>query len=298
MRSRNKTPLPTLLAFLLPSLLGFCIFILYPIIAGLALSFTDFSGGFSYNFIGFENYKTLLIDSQFRHSLGVTFRFSFFSISLVMILSLVFALLLNKPFKGRDVIRGVFVLPSVLSMIAISLAVIVMFDPRNGIINSFLVALGFEKQGFLSDPNQVLGVIIFTFVWQNVGYYMIIFLGGLQSIPKSLYEAAEIDGANSRYQFFKVTLPMLSPVTFLCFILLVIRSFQSFNEVYMLTGGSFGNGGPNGAANVLGFNIFLNSFTHYRMGYASAQAMVLLLLVLSITIFQYSMQKRWVTYES
>ncbi len=190
------------------------------------------------------------------------------------------------------------VLPSVLSMIAISLAIIVIFNPRNGIINEFLVALGLKKQGFLSDANQVLGVVIFAFVWQNVGYYMIIFLGGLHSIPSSLYEAGKIDGANSIQQFFKITLPMLSPVTFLCFILLIIRSFQAFNEVYMLTGGTFGNGGPNGAANVLGFNIFLDSFTHFKMGYAAAQAMILLGIVLSITIFQYRMQKRWVTYEA
>ncbi len=298
MKSLSKTPLPTLLVFLLPSLLGFCIFILFPMLGGLGLSFTDFSGGFRYEFIGFENYRMLLIDSQFKQSLWITFKFSFFSISIVMVLSLSFALLLNQPFKGRNLMRGILVLPSVLSMVAISLAVIIIFDPRNGIINGFLSSLGFEKQGFLSDANQVLGVVILTFAWQNVGYYMIIFLGGLQSIPASLYEAATIDGANAKHKFFKVTLPMLSPVTFLCFILLIIKSFQAFNEVFMLTGGSLGNGGPNGAANVLGFNIFLNSFTHYRMGYASAQAMVLLLIVLGITVFQYSMQRKWVTYES
>ncbi len=298
MKSLSKTPLPTLLVFLLPSLLGFCIFILYPIVSGLALSFTDFSGGLNYKFIGFDNYRMLLEDSQFKQSLWITFKFSFFSISIVMALALIFALLVNQPFKGRNLMRGVLVLPSVLSMVAISLAVIIIFDPRNGIINGFLSSLGFEKQGFLSDKNQVLGVVIFTFVWQNTGYYMIIFLGGLQSIPATLYEAATIDGANAKHKFFKVTLPMLSPVTFLCFILLVIRSFQAFNEVYMLTGGTFGNGGPNGAANVLGFNIFLNSFVHYRMGYASAQAVILLIIVLSVTIFQYSMQRRWVTYES
>jgi multiple sugar transport system permease protein len=149
---------------------------------------------------------------------------------------------------------------------------------------------------WLTSEHTALPTIMLVAIWQSVGYYMILFLSGLQSINPDLYEAASIDGATPWRQLLNITIPMLSPTTFYCFIIAIINSFKVFDSIYMMTGGQLG-GGPNGATTVLVFDIYQNAFSYYKMGYASAEAVILLFIVLVITIIQYRGQQKWVTYD-
>lgn len=289
-------PAGTVLVFLLPSLLGFVIFILLPIISSGVLSFTNYSGGFSLDFIGFRNYIRAFSSPAFRHALGVTVRFVLFTVVLQLFFGLLFALILNRARRGRSLFRGIIVLPTVLSAVAVSLAFVLLFHPEKGPVNGFLQSAGLPPSPWLSSPKTALSTIIIVFLWQTFGYYMVIFLSGLQTIPPVLYDVADLDGSSRLQKLRLVTLPMLSPVMFFCLILAVIRAFQVFGQIYVMTGGQSG-GGPAGATSVLVFDIYINGFTHFKFGYASAEAMILLAIVLTITLFQYRGQRRWVNYD-
>ena len=351
------------LIFLLPSFSGFCIFILFPIFASIALSFSGYTGGKTFNFttfkvtgqsleylkdsgvpddvvgklkklegkqysdrkkllrnakrrigkenlakyedvlvkhtkrfFGFRNYLTALKSSKFRQAIGVTTTFVVITIGFQIGFALILAVILNSNIKGKGFFRGVIFMPVVLSTVAISLAFMIIFHPQKGPANGFLTSLGFDPFPWLTGPKTALPTIIFIVLWQTVGYYMVLLLSGLQTINPNLYEAADIDGANGLQKFFHVTIPMLSPVLFLCVILAVIRAFQVFDQIFVLTGGQDG-GGPAGATTTLVFDVYLNAFKYWQMGYASSEATILLIIILAITIFQYRRQQKWVTYD-
>ncbi len=283
-------------AFLLPSFIGFFLFILIPMFATLALAFTDYSGGFAFEWIGLKNFLIAFTSPEFINALVNTVKFTVVTVIAQILLGFVFAIFLNRKLFGRNFFRAVIFLPTILSMVAISLIFMVVLHPDKGPVNNLLLALGFAKIPWLTSPGTALLTIMLVTIWQSFGYYMILFLSGLQSINPELYEAAEIDGANQWKQLLNVTIPMLSPTTFFCLIMAVINSFKVFDSVFVMTGGQLG-GGPAGSTTVLVFDIFQNAFAHYRMGYASAEAVVLLLIVLAVTVVQYRGQKKWVTYE-
>lgn len=283
-------------AFLLPSLLGFGVFIILPIIASIGLAFTNYSGGFNLDYVGLDNFHRALIDGAFLNSLWITGKFMMSTVVFQIILGFIFAVLLNKKIFGKNAYRAILFLPVVLSSVAISLVFMLMLNPDKGPINNFLLFLGMSASPWLTSPKTALTTIVMVSIWQSFGYYMVLFLGGLQSINKELYEAAAIDGATEMQKLLKVTVPLLSPTTFLCIIMAIINAFKVFDQIFIMTGGQDG-GGPAGSTSVLVFKIYQDAFSHYKMGFASAEATILLLMVLVITIIQYRGQNKWVSYE-
>jgi multiple sugar transport system permease protein len=296
MQRNTRSSWGTVGLFLLPSLLGFLAFVVAPIVMSLGISLTNFSGGARFKFVGLRNYAVAFASARFLASLWVTAVFTLWTVAVQLVLGLAFALLLNEKLLGRNFFRSLFFLPNVLSTVAMALAFGLVLDPKRGPVNQFIASLGLPPPTWLAGEKTALGTIVMVTVWQSFGYYMVLFLGGLQTINRSLYEAAAIDGAGSARKFASVTLPGLSPIVFYSITIAVIRAFQVFDQVYVMTGGQNG-GGPAGATTVLVFDVFLNGFRNFRFGYASAESVVLLAVVLVVTFAQNRGQKKWVSYD-
>ena len=292
----KRTPWPVVAVFLLPSFLGFFIFMVAPMFTAFGISLTNFSGGSNFSFIGLTNYINAFKSSDFIKYLFNTVNFTFWSVTFQLLLGLSLALLLNKKLFGKNAFRGIMFLPNVLSSIAVGLVFSLILDNQRGPVNQFLVSLGLPAPLWLAGVKSAMPTIIMVAVWQNFGYYMVLFLGGLQTISPTLYEAAAIDGAGAVKRFFAVTIPGLSPIIFFSVTIAIIRAFQVFDQIFVMTGGQLG-GGPAGATTVLVFDIYKNAFSQFRFGYAAAQSVVLLIIVLAVTVIQQRGQKRWVTYD-
>lgn len=296
-KSKLNNDFKTAVLFVLPSFLGFFIFLIVPIISSFLLSFTNYSGSFKhFKITGLLNYKLVLFDSHFWQSMSVTFIFVIVSITLQLFLGFLFAVLLNRNIGARTFFRSIIFLPVVLSSIAVCLAFMILFNPTQGPVNGLLQSLSLQPLPWLADKSTALMTIIIVFVWQSFGYYMLIFLSGLQTINENLYEAAEMDGASARDKLFNITIPILTPVIFFGFIIAIINAFKAFDYVYIMTGGQYG-GGPAGSTSVLAFDIYKNGFQFWQLGYGAAESVILFLIVLTITIIQYRMQNRWVYYD-
>jgi ABC-type sugar transport system permease subunit len=294
---RHESQLVTVLVFLLPSFVGFMVFIFVPVVAAGFLSLFRYSGSLSnIHFVGLANYVRAFTSEAFLSSLWVTIRFVVASVGLQLLLGFAFAMMLNRGLRGRNFFRGTIFLPAVLSPVAISLAFVLILHPSKGPMNSFLEWIGLQPLPWLAGAKTSLLSIIMVTVWQNTGYYMVLFLAGLLSISRTLYDSADIDGANWFQKMLKITIPMLTPTTFFCVVMAVIKAFQVFDQVFIMTGGQDG-GGPAGSTNVLVFDIYKNAFIHFDMGYAAAESVILLILVLSFTIWQYRQQRKWVNYD-
>jgi multiple sugar transport system permease protein/alpha-1,4-digalacturonate transport system permease protein len=277
---------------LLPNFIGFLIFTAIPVIAGFAISFTDYTGFPGFGFVGISNYVKMIRDSQFIAALKNNFFYSFTSVPLTITISLLLALMLNKGIALRDMFKTLYFFPTLTSTVAVSSVFMLLFEPNNGPINHFLAALRipveYLPRWFFSSKTALITVVIVV-VWKQVGYYMVMFLAGLKNIPVHLYEAARIDGANSWQCFRHVTLAMLSPTTFMVTILSIIWSFQVFDIINITT-----KGGPGRATTVLVFRIYQEAFRDWRMGYASAIAYFLFMIILVVTLIQWQGQKTWV----
>ena len=282
--------------FLLPGFIAFCIFTVIPIVLAIGLAFTNYSGGIAWKFVGLRNFITAFRSEAFFKGLAVTARYMIYTVVFQIIIGLACALMLYRPFRGFTVFRSILYIPNILSSVAVGLAFMLIFEPTSGIANSLLVSVGMMPSKFLAGESTALSVIIGVTVWQNFGWYMILFIGGLQGINPFLYEAARIDGAGSIKQFFSITLPGLSPVLFYAVTIAVIRGFQVFDYIFIMTGGQFG-GGPAGSTSVLAFDIYKNAFVNYRFGYASAEAVILMIIIVAITVIQQHGQKKWVSYD-
>lgn len=279
-------------SFLLPNIIGFTLFTFIPIIASFVLSFTNWDGFGKLEFIGIDNFIKLFSDEIFKVSMWNTLVFTVVSVPITLILALMIAMLLNKGIKGIRIVRAAFFLPYITAALAVAVVWQLLYHPTLGPINQFLMSLGIENPPkWLSSTKTAMASVIIMYIWKMVGYYMIIFLAGLQGIPRQLYEAAQIDGANKLETFKSVTIPMLSPVIFFTSIIALINSFKVFTEIYALTGG-----GPGHATNVLVYNIYVESFQKYNLGYASAMSYVLCLIIVIITIIQFKGQQKWVNY--
>ena len=280
--------------FILPALILFAAFLVYPTVYGLILGFTsNRSASAALQFNGIKNYIRLFTkDSYFSVSIRNNLIYACFYTPCVLLIALLIALLLNSKIRGKSALRMICFFPYLTSMVAVASVWNLIYAP-NGPINELLRFFGAQNvPGWLMDVNWVMPSLITVAVWKNFGYYMIILLAGLQGIPVYLYESARIDGANSLDQFRYVTLPMLSPTIFLCLVTIVIAAFQEFDLVKIMT-----DGGPGRASNMLVFRIYEEGFVNVKMGYASAIAYTLFAIIMVITAFQFVMQKKWVNYD-
>lgn len=275
-----------------PWIVGFIIFTLGPMLASLLFSFTNYAIAKPMDFLGLNNFIELFFkDYRFWHSMRVTLTYAVAAIPIGLVLGLLLALLLNTKVPFIAFWRTLYYTPSVVSGVAVAVLWSYLFNPRFGVINWILSLVNIQGPGWLSSPDWSLPALILMSLW-GVGGGMIIYLAGLQGIPTTLYEAAEIDGANRTQQFFSITLPLITPVLFYNLVTGIIGTFQIFTSVYVMT-----SGGP--AESTLFYNLYLynNAFRYQRMGYASALAWVLFVVVLVLTLLVFRTSAAWVYYE-
>jgi multiple sugar transport system permease protein len=282
----------TAYSFILPNFIGFLIFTFIPIVISIGLSFMEWDTANPAKFVGLKNFKRLLSDETFRISFGNTIYYTLATVPLTLVCALLLAILLNKGIKGVKVYRAVFFLPYITSIVAVAVVWNMLLHPTMGPVNEFLKWIGVQNPpGWTASTEWALPAIIITSIWRSVGYYMVIYLAGLQGIPGELYEAATVDGANWWHKFKSITLPMLTPTTFFIMVMLTINSFKVFDLILVMTGG-----GPGRATNVLVYQIYNEAFINFKFGYSSAIAMVLFGLVIGITLIQFKLEEKWVNY--
>jgi ABC-type sugar transport system permease subunit len=267
--------------FIAPFYIFMLIFVLIPIILNIIISFTNYDLS-SLSFVGVKNYLNLTTDKCFLISIKNTVVYAFFTLIITMCVGLLTALALNKKIYGLSFFRTSFFMPYVTSMVAFSMMWLWIYEPSDGILNKLLAILGITGRQWLFDVQLALGSIIFMSVLKFVGYNMVIFLAGLQGIPKYLYEAAVMDGANPFQQFIYITFPMLKPITFFLFVTGLIHNFNVFEQVNILT-----NGGPLNSTTTMVHQIYFRAFQDFHFGYAASQAVVLLIIVLLITFLNF-----------
>ena len=289
-------------SFLAPNFIGFIIFTMIPVVFAVVLAFLDWGGGAQIKFVGLENFRTIFKDFSFtRSNLGIALKNTVFytiaTVPLTIACSLGLALVLNKAVKGANFFRAVFFFPYVASLVAICVCWNFLLM-KTGPVNQFLNAIGFNMtKSWTSSRDLAIWAIIIVSVWRNAGYYMVMYLAGLQGVPNELYEAATMDGANGWQKFTKGTIPMLTPTTFFCTIMMVISCFKIYDVVAIMT-----QGGPGRATKMLVTYIFELSFggegiaTSAQYGLASAVSMVLFVIVLTVTFVQFRAEKKWVNY--
>lgn len=291
MRGQEAT---TFYLFLLPWIVGFLLFTLGPIVASLALSFTDYDMMLPPSFVGLANFQELFVDELFYTSLTNTLYIVALAVPLGMIASFAIALLLNQKVRGMAAYRTAYFIPSIVPAVASAALWLYLLQPQWGLVNGFLEFFGVTGPGWLSSELWSKPAIILMMVWASGGT-MIIYLAGLQDIPQALYEAAEIDGANGGKKFWFITLPLMTPSIFFTLVLGVIGAFQIFAQIFVLTDGM---GGPQNSTLVYMIYLYRNGFNFFRMGYASAMAWVLFVIILLLTWLQFRAASRWVYYEA
>jgi multiple sugar transport system permease protein len=278
--------------FIAPAVLGLLLFSLGPMIASLWLSFTSYDLLSSPEWIGTQNYTDLFSDELFRKSLGVTLVYGLVSVPCTMLIALVLAIMLNARITALPFFRSAYYLPSVISGVAVATLWKWMFNGEYGLINAGLARLGIAGPAWLTDEQWALRALIFMSLW-GFGGTMLIYLAGLQGVPKELYEAAQVDGASRFRQHLHITVPMLSPVTFFNLIMGFIASLQVFAEPFVLT-----KGGPNNSTLLLSVYLYQNAFQYLKMGYASAIAWATFAIILVFTLLVFRSMPMWVHSEA
>ncbi|AJY77627.1 sugar ABC transporter permease [Paenibacillus beijingensis] len=280
-------------AFLLPALGLYAVFFVYPFIFALGLSFQSWNMiSPDKTFVGLANYRHLLHDEVFWISLKNSGLYVLLTVPLAMAIGLVLALLVESLWRGKRLYRLIFFLPVVSSIGVISIVWSLMYNPQVGAINVLLRMFGIEGPNWLNDPSMALWALAIVGIWKGFGYNMVLYISGLKSIDRGLYEAASIDGAGRWRQFRNVTLPLLSPVTFFILVMSIISSFQAFATIQIMT-----KGGPNNATNVLVYQIYQEAFQFFNIGVATASSVILLLIVGLLTVIQLRMSNKMVHYQ-
>jgi multiple sugar transport system permease protein len=275
---------------ILPWFIGFILFYVGPMLFSFALSLTRWRLLDAPSYVGLQNYRDMAHDARFWQSLKVTTIYVAGGVPLGLVVALLLALLLNQNVKGQSVFRTVFYLPSVVTGVSVSVLFVWIFNPEFGLLNSALGAIGISGPGWITSVDWALPSLIITSLW-GIGGTMLIFLAGLQGIPLELQEAASIDGAGAIQRFFFLTLPMLTPTILFNLILLIIFRFQDFTNAYVMTGG-----GPLDSTLFYVFYIWLNAFQFIQMGYATALAWVLFMIIFVLTVVIFTSSDRWVFY--
>ncbi|MBL8597511.1 MAG: sugar ABC transporter permease [Devosia sp.] len=267
--------------FLLPNLVSIGLFTLIPVVAGFFLSFTNWDMLSDPQWVGLENYQDILKDRQFWNALRNTVIYTLIVIPGGLAVSMLLALALNSKIKGTAIYQAIFFLPYVSSTVAIALVWKWIYHPDYGVLNAMLRAVGLPGVDWLTNPSVALISVAIVQIWQTAGYNMVLLLAGLRAIPKDYYEAARIDGASPWTIFWSITVPLLMPTIFFVTTISIIASFQVFNLIYVMTGG-----GPGNSTKVYVFYLWENGFSFFKMGYASALAYVLFVIILAITLIQ------------
>ncbi|PJJ55652.1 carbohydrate ABC transporter permease [Compostimonas suwonensis] len=273
----------TIAAFLIPGLTLLTLFVFWPMVSALRLSFTDASGFGAENYVGFDNYVEVFTDPQILQSMGNTVLYAVLFTPAAVILALLLALALNSP---RLPLRGLFrtwlFLPFIVSLAVAAFAWSYLLDPQVGLLNYWLQAFGIRIGNVLQDPVLAMPTVALVAVWKSFAFYMVVFLAGLQEIPTSLYEAAKMDGANAWSRFRNVTLPLLSNTTAFVLIIAVIAALQAFDQIYVMT-----SGGPYRSTQTIVMQIYESGFKKLDIGFASALSYVLLIATLLLSLAQF-----------
>lgn len=282
-------------SFIAPNFIGFAVLVLIPIIFSFGMSFFDYTGGTIKAFVGLNNYIEMFNNRTFRTSFIHTILFALGVVPVTMVTSLFVAMLLNRPIRWIGGFRALYFFPYITPVVALGAVWNMLFNPDLGFVNTtlsniFHVSLEALPRWCVSTKWSLITIMLAQ-IWKSTGYYMVIYLAGLQGIPGELYDAARIDGANGRQSFFRITLPMLSSTTFFVMIMLTINAFQSFELVYLMT-----EGGPGISSYTLVLHIYKMAFTMNRMGYGCAVSVVLFLMVAIITAIQFIYEHKWVNY--
>jgi len=278
------------LIYILPWVVGFVTFTLFPFISSFFIGLTDYTMVTEANFVGLQNFRNLFSDATFLQSLKSTGIYTVITVPLQVGFALLVAYLLKDNLKGMRFFRTSYYIPSILGgNVAIAILWRFIFQP-NGVINQILVTIGLDPIAWLSTPTGAMTVIILLKVWQ-FGSSMLLFLAALQDIPESYYESADIDGASGIGKFTKITLPIISPTIFFNLILQTINAFQEFTGPYLVTGR-----GPLDSTYLTSMFIYDNAFTYFNMGYASAASWILFVIILIFTLIMFATQNKWVYY--
>lgn len=280
-----------------PNVLGLMFFFGVPVLMAFWTSFLHWNGIKPPEFAGLDNFQRLYDDSNFHQAFGNTLKLLALTVPAEIVLALLIAVLLNQPLRGRSLLRAAYFMPVVTSTVAAATVWTGIFQPRYGILSRLLEPVGLGETKWLVEPGLVLIPIAVVAVWQRLGFDMVLYLAGLQAIPHVLHEAATIDGANRWQRFRHITIPLLSPTTFLVMVLSIINGFQIFDQVYIMTLRTV-PGGVKGSATTLTYYLYRRAFRSSELGYASAIALVLFGTILLVTVIQLRIQRHWVYYES
>lgn len=282
----------TFLAFTAPNFLLLTVFTFWPVVYSLYLSFYRWNMvSPTKKWLGLENYTAMTQDPVFWQTLVNTTLLAGGTVFVTLGIALFLAILLNQRIRGRTTYRAIIFSPTFTTSVAIAMVWEWIFNPYYGLLKVPLSWVGLESPGWLLDPKWALPAVMIVVIWANIGYDMVIFLAGLQAVPTDLYEAARVDGASRWSLFWHVTFPLLSPTTFFLVIVSIISAFKAFDIVAVMTGG-----GPLNSTNVYVYYLYQNAFRWFKTGYASALAVVLFVIILTITIFQMRLSRRWVHY--
>ena len=290
MKSKRKGSKVGLL-YIMPWLIGLLVFVIYPFISSLVLSFTNYNLISKPTFVGLDNFiKLFTTDKDFVKSLLATFRYAIITVPLQLVFALFIAFILNFKLKGINMFRTAYYIPSILGgNVAIAVLWRFLFS-GDGLINQILAFIGIAPIGWLSEPGPAMAVIALLRIWQ-FGSSMVIFLAALKEIPEELYEAAKVDGAGKWRIFFKITVPLITPTIFFNLVMQLVNAFQEFNAPFLIT-----NGGPLKSTYLTSLMIYENAFKFFKMGYASAMSWVLFIIIMAFTLVLFKTSNKWVYY--
>ncbi|MEV1204742.1 carbohydrate ABC transporter permease [Microbispora rosea] len=275
-------------SFILPNFLGFALFTLVPMVAALALAFLKWDSYNTPEWVGLDNFRRLLRDENFFVALRNTLYYAAGHIPLTLAAALGLAIALDRKLRGVHFFRTAAFFPYITSLVAVAVVWNMLFNPTAGPVNQVLHALGVDDPPrWVAGTDWAMPAVIVTSVWRDMGYYMVLFLAGLQTIPKEYYEAARVDGANSWHRFRRITLPCLRPTTFFVVVMLTIQSFKVLDLIVVMT-----DGGPGRSTLVLAQLVYREGITEGRFGYSSAIALVLFVIVLTVTVVQFRLNER------
>lgn len=287
----HRRSIRTVGLFLLPYTIGAIVFILGPIVYSLIASFTDQSLFGPGHGVGWSNYGRVFTDPLFITSLTNTGYYALLVVPAEVVLSILLAVLLNQKLRGITFFRSIFFMPFVLSLVSVGLIWGWMYSPSFGSLDQILQAAHLPTPGWLSDPNLGMPSVAYATLWRNTGYYAVIFLAALQSVPQELYEAARVEGAGAARVFLRITLPLLTPTIFFVLVIATIFASQVFDLTYIMT-----QGGPIHSTLTLGLYIYQTAFSNGQLGYASAQSWVLMVVILALTGAYFLSERWWVFY--
>ena len=285
-KSRNRWGI----VFILPQLISLVCLGIIPIVIAFVLSFFDWNGFSAPVFTGFQNFKAVFTDPDTGIAIKNTLVYSVIYVPCSIVLSLGLAMLLNKAW-GKMFYRAVFFLPQIVTSVGIAVVWSWIYQPQFGILNMRLRFFGIEGKEWLRDPSTAMGAVIVMSIWWGLGYNIVLFLAGLQNVPRTYVEAAKIDGANERQVFFNITVPLISPTTLLVTITTMINAFQVFDQMFLLT-----SGGPAKKTYTMAIHIYQTAFKSYELGKASTAALILFFVVVAVSVIQFKLSDKWVHY--